>query len=445
MSINREIVRLAVPSILACITIPLVGLVDMAIVGHIADASAIGGIAIGTMLFDILYWNFGFLRVGTSGVTAQAYGRGDWTECNGQLRHSITIALWGALAIWVVQWLFVTVALYLIPCSPTVAEQAKTYFFVRVWATPATLSLFAIKGWFIGMQDTVSAMLLDLVVNIVNIIVSYVLAVYTPLGVVGVAYGTVIAQYSGLLVGVALLVFKYSNAFKQLFHRLPKPITKTAQMNIDLFIRSLCFMIIYVGYTSLSSRYGDEELAISSLILKLFMLFSYFVDGFAFAGEALVGRHWGERQVGHTPSVSCARLITYLHGWCLGVGVIFTLCFAFWGETFICFLWPDIHATASSWNYLPWLIAMPLLSSPAFMWDGIYVGTTASREIRNAMIGAAVAFVVVYVVLKRQMGIEAVLYAYFAHLVFRDLYLTIIWKRTYDRNITAQTVESPQE
>lgn len=445
MSINREIIRLAIPSILACITIPLVGLVDMAIVGHIADAAAIGGIAIGTMLFDILYWSFGFLRVGTSGVTAQAYGRGDWVECNGQLRHAITIALWGALIILLVQWLFITVALYLIPCSPMVAEQARTYFLVRVWATPATLSLFALKGWFIGMQDTVSAMLLDLVVNIVNIIASYGLAVYTPLGVVGVAYGTVIAQYSGLLIGVLLLGFKYSEAFKQLFHRLTKPITKTAKMNIDLFVRSLCFMIIYVGYTSLASRYGDEELAISSLVMKLFMLFSYFIDGFAFAGEALVGRYWGERQVGNTPSVSCGRLITYLHSWCLGVGVVFAICFAFGGEAFIRFLWPDIQVAASSWNYLPWLIAMPLLASPAFMWDGIYVGATASREIRNAMIGAALTFVVVYIVLAQRMDIEAVLYAYFAHLVLRNIYLTIKWKQTHDRTFTTQTVESPQE
>ncbi|MCQ2348631.1 MAG: MATE family efflux transporter [Paludibacteraceae bacterium] len=426
---------------LANITIPLVGLVDMTIAGHIADAAAIGGIAIGTMLFDLLYWNFGFLRISTSGLTAQAYGRKDRAECHGQLQHALKIALLGAVGILLIQWVFVTVALRLIPCSVTVAEQARTYFFVRIWAAPATLSLFAFKGWFIGMQDTLSAMLIDLIINAVNMIASYVLAVYTPLGVVGVAYGTVIAQYAGLILAAVLLITRYREAFVQLFHALPKPITSTVKMNADLFVRSLCFMIIYIGYTSLSSRYGDDELAISSLIMKLFMLFSYFVDGFAFAGEALIGRHWGERQTGQAVSYSCARLVTYLHLWCVGVGVVFALCFAFWGEQFISLLWPDVLSVALSWNYLPWLIAMPVLAAPAFMWDGIYVGSACSREIRNAMIYSAIGFVVVYVAIMGRMGIEAVLYAYFAHLILRGIYLTIIWKHTYDRQSATSAVE----
>lgn len=204
MSIHREILRLAVPSILANITIPLVGLVDTAIVGHISDASAIGGIAIGTMLFDLLYWNFGFLRVGTSGLTAQAYGRekthpdppqeGEGSEVGSLLFRSLRVALIGALACIAIQWLFVKGVLALVPCSAEVAAFAERYFFVRIWAAPATLSLMALKGWFIGMQDTVSPMATDIFVNVVNMLASYVLAVYTPLGGVGVAWGTLIAQ-----------------------------------------------------------------------------------------------------------------------------------------------------------------------------------------------------------------------------------------------------------
>ena len=178
---NRQILRLAIPSILANITIPLVGLVDTIIVGHISDAHAIGGIAIGTMLFDLLYWNFGFLRVGTSGMTAQAYGRGDTQQCARLLTQSITIALIGAAIIWALQWVFVTAVLAIVPCSPQVSAFAREYFFIRIWAAPATLSLMAFKGWFIGMQDTVSPMVIDIVVNVVNMVVSYVLAVYTPM------------------------------------------------------------------------------------------------------------------------------------------------------------------------------------------------------------------------------------------------------------------------
>ena len=185
-SLNLQILHLAIPSILANITIPLVGVVDTAIVGHIDSATAIGGIAIGTMLFDLLYWNFGFLRVGTSGMTAQAYGRGDRVECAKLLSQSVAIALIGTAMIWLLQWLFVTVVLAIVPCSAEVSAFARKYFFIRIWAAPATLSLMAFKGWFIGMQDTVSPMVTDIVVNIINMAVSYALAVYTPLGAMGV-------------------------------------------------------------------------------------------------------------------------------------------------------------------------------------------------------------------------------------------------------------------
>ncbi|MCQ2342237.1 MAG: MATE family efflux transporter [Paludibacteraceae bacterium] len=440
MSINREILRLAIPSILANITIPLVGLVDMAIAGHIADAAAIGGIAIGTMLFDLLYWNFGFLRVSTSGLTAQAFGRDDQNECNVQLQHALKIALLGALGILVVQWIFVTVALKIVPCSPEVAEQSRRYFLVRVWASPATLSLFALKGWFIGMQDTTSPMLTDMVVNVVNMVASYWFAVCTPLGVVGVAYGTVVAQFTGLLLAVGLLAGKYKTTFVQLFRPLGKPQTKTIGMNVDLFIRSICFMIVYIGYTSLSARYGDEELAISSLVMKLFMLVSYFIDGFAFAGEAMVGRFFGERQVSKT-TMSCRSLVLSLHGWCAGIALLFALLFYFFGIDIMRILWNDMTALVQGWNYVPWLVLMPLVSAPAFIWDGIYIGATASDSIRNAMIYSAIGFVGVYMMLMHRMGIEAVLYAYFAHLVLRDIYLTYKWKSTYDRQISTSSVE----
>ena len=213
---NKEILRLAIPSILANITIPLVGLVDTIIVGHISDAHAIGGIAIGTMLFDLLYWNFGFLRVGTSGMTAQAFGRGDREQCARLLTQSVGIAMLGAALIWVLQWLFVTAVLWVVPCSEQVSAFAREYFYIRVWAAPATLSLMALKGWFIGMQDTVTPMITDIVVNVVNMVVSYVLAVYTPMGALGVALGTVVAQFTGLSLAIILLLCKYRHVFRGL-------------------------------------------------------------------------------------------------------------------------------------------------------------------------------------------------------------------------------------
>lgn len=432
MNTNREIVRLAIPSILANITIPLVGIVDTAIVGHISNASAIGGLAIGTMLFDLLYWNFGFLRIGTSGLTAQAYGSGNRTECLRLLRQSISIAMAASAAIWLVQWLFVTLVLAVVPCSPEVSEVAKTYFYIRIWAAPATLSLMAFKGWFIGMQNTRSPMAVDIWVNAINMLASYLLAVNAGLGVTGVAWGTLIAQYSGLLLALLILIIRYQ--FGRGLQQLCDAATATRsdwhtyfRFNGNLFIRSLCFMVVYVGFTSLASRYGDTELAVSSLLMKLFLFFSYFVDGFAYAGEALVGKAYGELKVNAKTDVS--DVVHKLFGWSVGVGVLFSIVYTVWGDECLSLLTNDNVVLAACNQYLGWLIAMPIVSTLAFMWDGVYTGATAGREIRNAMILAAVAFVACYASSYRFVGAQALYIGYFAHLLARVVYLSMKWKK----------------
>lgn len=436
-SLNSQILRLAIPSIMANITIPLVGIVDTAIVGHIANATYIGGIAIGTMLFDLLYWNFGFLRVGTSGMTAQAYGRGDGVECARLLTQSVSIALIGAVVLWLIQWLFVTAVLAIVPCSTEVATFAREYFFIRIWAAPATLSLMAFKGWFIGMQDTVSPMITDIVVNVVNMTVSYVLAVYTPLGALGVAYGTLLAQFTGLLLALVICLFKYKTIVLEIVGLLcdkairlfgDKEMKRFMSLNANLFVRSLCFMVVYVGFTSLASQYGDVELAVSTIMMKLFMLFSYFVDGFAYAGEALVGKEWGaSRSLASSPH-RLVRIVRLLFAWSLGVGLLFTLLFAVWSEECYLAMTDDMEVLSRLGDYTGWLIAMPLVSTLAFMWDGVYAGATAGKQIRNAMIYAALGFVTCYLATYWWLGIQGLYIAYFAHLVARVVYLTAAWK-----------------
>ena len=431
LPVNRDILRLAIPSILANITIPLVGIVDTAIVGHLSNAAAIGGIAIGTMLFDLLYWNFGFLRVGTSGLTAQAYGAGDQAACRKILTQSLTIALLAALAIWAIQWLFVTAVLAVVPCSAEVAQVAKDYFFDRIWAAPATLMLFVFKGWFIGMQDTKSPMAVDILVNVVNMAASYYLAVYTPAGVVGVAYGTLYAQYSGLLLACAILLFRYRIVhirWIEMIQAMHGPeIRRMMALNGNLFIRSLCFMIVYVGFTSMASRYGDTELAISSILMKLFMFFSYFVDGFAYAGEALVGKEFGKSTVGNQPT-HIGQVVRSLFQWSIGVGLVFTLTYAVWGNECMALMTNDGGVLSAAHKYMGWLIAMPVVSALAFMWDGVYIGATAGVAIRNAMVWAALAFVGGYMLTCHWCGVQALYIAYFAHLAARVVYLTLKWK-----------------
>lgn len=452
--LNREILRLAIPSILANITIPLVGLVDTAIVGHISDASIIGGIAIGTMIFDLLYWNFGFLRVSTSGMTAQALGRGDYSRCAALIVRSLRIAMIGALLIWALQWFFVRLVIGLVPGSEAAEAFAYRYFYVRVWAAPATLSLMALKGWFIGLQDTVSPMLTDIVVNVTNMVVSYVLAVHTPVGAIGVAWGTIVAQYTGLILALCLVLIRapkpvLREVFNARHQHLPK-IDGLYSLNRDLFIRSLCFMVVYVGFTALASQYGDEELAVSSILMKLMMVFSFFVDGFAYAGEALVGKAIGEAQadgageaqadgagevradgVGEasgqetTERHSLRRLVRILMAWALAVGGFFTLLYALWGDGCLRILTSETGVLERAGELMIWLVAMPIVSTIAFMWDGIYAGAAKGKPIRNAMIWAATAFVVGYVVSYNWAGVQAIYVAYFAHLVARVLYLSI--------------------
>lgn len=493
-SINKEILKLAIPSILANITVPIVGMVDIAVAGHLTGevATMIGGIAIGTMLFDLLYWNFGFLRVGTGGLTAQAFGRKDDKECAKILTRALGISMAFALVLIAIQWIFVKAAFHVVDCTPEVQALASKYFFIRIWAAPATLSLMAFKGWFIGMQDSVSPMVTDIVVNGMNVLMSIVLAlgipaiggwsqsdlgvsageviqqggkmwILRPMGFTGIALGTVVAQYSGLLIAVILLAVKYFRRVFTDFHSkdlkgiFSGPETRRFfVMNTDLFVRSLCFIAIYIGFTTISARYGDLLLAVSSIMMKLLMIFSYFTDGFAYAGEALVGKY-----IGANDRTSLRQSIRWTFVWSMAIAVIFMGIYHFAGVPMLRMMTSDAAVVEQSKEFLPWLLLMPVIGCAAFTWDGIYIGATASKEIRNAMLWAVVAFVLVWAVptfgidyaLMTSPGwatikarIEAdpaqafrydvvsmhiLMAAYFAHLLARTVYLSVRYPRTF--------------
>ena len=430
VNLHKSILRIAVPSILANITIPLVGLVDMVIAGHLSSAWAIGGIAVGTMLFDMLYGCFGFLRVSTAGLTAQAHGASNPGECGKLLVQSLALALAGALVIWLLQTLYLEAVLSVMPCSQQVADFARTYFNIRIWAAPATLMIMTCKGWFIGMQDGTRAMVVDLVVNGVNMLASYLLAVHTPLGVAGVAYGTLIAQWTGLIVALAMIALRYRSSFHSFTRSSLSPDKRFFRLNADLFVRSLCFIIVYVGWTAISSSFGDVELAASALMMKLFMLFSFFIDGFAYAGEALVGKAIGAHRSSSHP-LTLSPIIRALFAWGIGVGLLFTLIYALCPDALFRSMTTDQDVVATLHHYVGWLIAMPMVSMLAFMWDGIYAGATQGKAIRNAMLWAAFAFAATYFILSAFhfplstcIGTHSLYAAYFAHLLARVIYLT---------------------
>ena len=445
-AINKDILKLAIPSILANITVPLVGMVDIAVAGHLDTSAAmmIGGIAIGTMLVDLLYWNFGFLRVGTGGLTAQAYGRGDRKECAKILTRALGISIACALVLIAIQWIFVKAAFLVVECSPEVRTLATRYFFIRIWAAPATLSLMAFKGWFIGMQDSVSAMVVDLVVNGMNILMSIVLALgfniggwhYEGMGFAGIAAGTVAAQYSGFLTALAILAFRYiKSTFAYMDSDDLKSVFRGSEtkrffvMNADLFVRSLCFIAIYIGFTVISARYGDVLLAVSSIMMKLLMIFSYFTDGFAYAGEALTGRYIGAKDA---PMVR--QTVRWTFVWSMGIAVIFMGIYHFAGVPMLRMMTSDMTVVTAARDFLPWLLLMPVIGCAAFTWDGIYIGATASKAIRNSMLWAVVAFFAVWAAglafpdVSAEGSMHVLMGAYFAHLLARTVYLTVRYK-----------------
>ena len=425
--INREVVRLAVPSILANITVPLVGIVDTAIAGHLGDAALIGGIAIGTMLFDLLYWNMGFLRVGTGGITAQAYGRGDMKASIGTFSQGIATSLIVSLIVLAIQWLFAEGMFLLVDCSPEVERVARNYFFIRIWAAPATLALFVFKGWFIGMQNTVFPMITDLWVNIVNIVASWLLSFYTPLGISGVAVGTLVAQWTGLVLALVLMRSKYRDLLQKttIFHSMKwKYFKRFFSVNSFLFVRSMLMLVVYEGFTIFAARFGDVELAVSSVMMKLLMLYSYFVDGFAYAGEAMAGRFIGEK---NRPSLN--ETVKYVFLWGAVIGVVSTVAYAIFPRSIIGLLTDNAEVIGASESYLFWLLLMPVLSCVAFIWDGIYIGATASRPLMVCMIWSAAGFIAAFYLCAPHFGAQALYIAYFVHLIARSVYLTLVARR----------------
>ena len=464
--LNKEILRLAIPSILANLTVPLVGLVDIAVAGHLDSSAAalIGGISIGSLMFDLMYWNFGFLRAGTGGMTAQAYGREDWTDCSAILRRGIGTALIAAIFLLLVQWPFQKLIFLFVGCSDEVRSLALKYFYIRVWAAPATLSLMALRGWFIGMQDTFSSMLTDVVVNGVNIICSILLALGVPgtsfrgIGYIGIAWGTIIAQYSGLLFAAGILFLKYrKNIFARAGNVPGRPFTRIGReaqgvqgpfatragdgfreffkVNRDLFVRSLCLMVIYLAFSAISARFGDTYLAMCSIMMKLMLIFSYFTDGFAFAGEALSGRFIGAAD---RPNLKETVRLTFI--WSMGIGLLFIGIYSFAGIPMFRLMTADRTVVDAARDFIPWLAVIPLLGCPAFTWDGIYTGATATREMRDSNIGCVLSFFAIWflglLMLKTAGGepipsrakVHLLFAAYYSHLLFRSLYQTVKYK-----------------
>lgn len=429
--LNRSIISLTIPNIITNITIPLLGIVDTAVVGHITEggkqADYIGAIAIGTMIFNFIYWLFGFLRMGTSGFTAQAYGSNDREEQIDILTRSTLIALLGALFIIFLQIPIAFIAKTFIDGKESIINLALQYFYIRIWAAPATLGMYSLKGWFIGMQDSKTPMWIAIMINVVNIVFDLLFVLKFNMNIDGVAYATVIAQYSGLLITVAIFFIKYFKGYKVSVTRTVKKhkMIQFFKVNGDIFLRTICIIAVTSYFTIASAKMDYPLLAVNTLIMQLFTLFSYFMDGFAYAAESLCGRFEGAKQ-----NKNLQRTVKLLLLWGTGLSVICMLVYGFFAKDILSLLTNQKDVIRVAQDYLFWTILIPITGFVAFLYDGILIGMLKSKIMRNAIFWATGSFFVIFFVFGQNNN--SLWAGFISYLLLRSVLMTIMsWKNIF--------------
>ena len=421
---NRKILALAIPNIISNITIPLLGMVDMAIVGHLGDDALIGGIAIGTAVFNFIYWNLAFLRMGTSGLAAQAYGAHDFREIAAILVRALSVALAAAMALLILQRPAGRLTLMMMDGTPHTMRYAAEYFFARIWAAPATISLFAFQGWYIGMQNSRIPMYIAITQNIVNIMASLSLVCFFGMKVEGVALGTLIAQYAGFLMGLVLWMNRYGKLKKYIVWKgvlQKEAMIRFFQVNRDIFLRTLCLVAVTLFFTSAGASQGEIILAVNTLLMQLFTLFSYVMDGFAYAGEALSGRYIGARN-----RKAFTDTVRHLFIWGAGLTVLFTLVYASGGNAFLALLTDDRNVITAADTYFYWALAIPAA--------GIFIGATATRGMLLSMAASAVSFFAVYYGFHTVLGNHALWLAFLVYLSMRGAMQTLLSRKVMEKS-----------
>lgn len=433
---HKEILSLAIPSIVTNITVPLLGLVDVAIVGHMGDASYIGAIAVGTMMMNVICWLFGFLRMGTSGMTSQAYGRGDSKEAATILFQAIALGAAIGILFVLFQPLLLRLFLFFMRPSDEIRAFASVYFHICVFGLPAALVMYGLTGWFIGMQDTRTPMTVSIFQNIVNIMTSLLLVYVFGMKVEGVALGTLTAQYSGLLLALYILRRKYASHYQLLFSQFTlKPgdyssfsykhtLNRFFRVNRDIFLRTLFLVAVNAAFTSVGSRQGDVILAVNTLLFQFFTLYSYIMDGFAYAGEAICGKYYG---AGNAPSFhACIRR---LFAWGVIMTVVYTAAYYFGANDILHVLSNEQTVIEASEPYLLWVALIPVAGMGAFIWDGVFIGITDSRGMLLSCFVAAIVFAIMLSLFFTTMGNHALWLALLSYLLARGIMQTILFWR----------------
>lgn len=424
-SLIHAIWAIAVPAIVTNLTTPLLGLSDVAIAGHKGGAPFIASLAVGSSMFNMLYWVFGFLRMGSSGLTAQAYGAGDRRGTAIILERALTLGLGAGLLLTSLQKPIMRVLFLLMDIEGDTASQACEYFSTVVWGAPAMLATYSLTGWFLGMQNSRIPMMVSLLADVVNIAVSVTLVFAFDWTIRGVATGTLVAQWLAFAVGLAICRRRFKLPLIPLGEVFRSDgLGAFFKVNTDIFLRTLCLVAVTMWFTRTGAEQSQDMLAVNSLLMQMFTIFSFFMDGFAFSAEALVGRYKGEgnrAMLGRV--VRCEIAIS------LALAVVFTIIYFLGGATLLGVLTSDHHIVAVSQEYLPWAVSIPMVGFLAFCCDGIFIGATATRSMLLSMLMAMCVFFGLYALLFPRLGNHGLWIAFLSYLLTRGTVLMLMLRR----------------
>jgi len=424
---NRSILKLALPNILTNLTVPLLGMVDMHLMGYLDSAVYMGAIALGGVIFNLVYWGFAFLRMSISGIAAQAYGKEDTFDMANTLFRGLLLAVGGALLLLMLQTGIEKLSFMILDGSPEVKALARDYFYIRIWAAPAAISLMVFYGWFLGMQNAIYPMIIAVSVNIVNIVLSFLFVRSFGMKVDGVALGSMISQYFGLFMAVFFFLKKYRYILKRFsFSTIVdgSGIKNFLNVSGDIFIRTACIILVFTFFTSESAGFNDIILAANSALLQFLFLFSYFLDGFAYAAEALVGKFFGAKD-----TLNLKKVIRLLMLWGLGFGMLFSVAYFLFGNELLLFFTKYDNVLAEGEKYLPWLVFLPLVSFASYIYDGVYIGTTASKLMKHTMLASTVVYFIIYYSFRETMQNNALWMAMIIFSFMRSFLQFLFFKR----------------
>lgn len=411
------------PNIISNVTIPMLGMIDIAIAGRLGNDVTIGAIAIGTAIFNFIYWNCAFVRMGTSGLTAQAFGAGNRQECSNLLGRAMVICAGLALLLVILNRPIGNLSLRLMNGSAEATSLAARYFFVRIWAAPAAVGLFGLHGWLIGMQDSKTPMIVSIVNNILNIGFSLWFCFGLDMGIEGIAWGTVIGQYVSLLITLLIIATRYRSYFRAIDLREAlnaRPLGRFFRINADAFLRTLLVCTVYTFFTAASSRFGDTVLATNELLMQLFMLFSYLSDGFDYAAESLTGRF-----IGAGDRDALRRTIRALIVWCGVVVLFYVVVYIFLWRAILGLFSSSATILACAADYVVWVILVPLVGFTPFLIDGILIGAAQTRTMRNTTFWAAAAYFALFYLLVGRLGNTALWIAFLGFIVIRFVLMLV--------------------